>query len=73
MSAAVQYAYFRGLIGPLLLSSIGVWLILRARSGDTLFLGGLLRVSPWLLSLVGIALQCPTIWYLYLGFRADLF
>jgi hypothetical protein len=73
MWVGAQYAYFRGFISLLFLSGIGLWLILQARSGDTLFFGGLVRVPAWLLTLVGVALQSLTIWYLYLGFHADLF
>jgi hypothetical protein len=53
-------------------SGLGIWLMRRGIVRDTRFIGGLLKVPVWLLILIGILLQVPLIWYIFLGFRAGL-
>ena len=73
MLFGAQYAYIRGLLALLFLSGIGLWLIFRASNRHTAFLDGLVRMRPWVLILIGLALQGLAIWYVCLGVRAGLF
>ena len=65
--------HYRGLLVFLFLSIIGIWLIMRAKRKDTRFLNGLLEVPVWLLFIIGVFLQVPTVIYIYLGIRVGFF
>ena len=65
--------YLFGLLAFTVISCIGIWIIVIALQGRHTFLNGLLRVPIWLLVCIGIALQVPTLWYIYAGIKAGLF
>jgi hypothetical protein len=52
---------------------VGIWILFRGLKGENSFLHGLPKLPSWLLVLLGILLQMPTIGYVYLGIRAGGF
>ena len=70
------YKYVPGCVSSLFLSSIVIWLIVRAIQKDTQFLNGLLKVPLWLRVAGGVFLKGPLIIYMYityLGIRSGFF
>jgi hypothetical protein len=65
--------YYAGLVVFLIISIIGMWILLRGLKGEDSFLDGLLKLPGWLVVMIGILLQMPTIGYVYLGIRAGAF
>ncbi len=65
--------YYAGLVVFLIISIIGMWILFRGVKGENSFFDGLLKLPSWLLVIIGIFLEMPTIGYVYLGIRAGGF
>ena len=65
--------YYAGLLLFIFVSIVGISLIMRSMRRDTQLLNRLLKVPVWLLFIIGVFLQVPTVIYIYLGIRAGFF
>ena len=65
--------YYGGLVVFLIISIIGIWILFRGVKGENSFFDSLLKLLGWLLVMIAIFLQTPTIGYIYLGIRAGAF